>query len=126
MSMSKSSRAKSYYNSIKVERKKWKLSQPEECCWCLAKIPYERLEVHEIDRRSQCPNRWAEECNYLLLCHNCHSGPFASMPHKRQLAAKLLADPENFSLEDWHAIRPRPITYATMREVIEELIEIVR
>jgi len=126
MSMSKSSRAKSYYNSIKVGRKAWKMSQPEECSYCLKKLPWDRLECHEMERRSHAPNRWAHVENYLLLCHECHAGPFAAMNHKRQLAVKLLADPENFSLEGFLAIKPRAPQYVTMREVIEELIELVK
>lgn len=124
--MSKASRAKSYYNSIRAERRKWKESQKEECAFCLKKLPLCKLECHEVERRSQAPNRWAHVENYLLLCHECHAGPFASMPHKRQLAVKLLSDPENFSLEGFLAIKPRAPQYVTMREVIEELIELVK
>lgn len=130
MSMSKSSRAKNYYNSIKAERKKWKLSQPEQCCWCLAKVPYERLEVHEIDRRSQLPNKWwpLSGSNGLLLCHDCHHGVFDNrekMPHAKQLAIKLLHDSNRFDLREWLSLKPRGPEYVTMAEVMYWVREIL-
>jgi hypothetical protein len=64
-----------------------------------------RAEVHEIERKSHAPKRWAHRCNYLLLCHQCHSGPFAAMPHAKQLAVKLVRDPNHFELVTWLRLR---------------------
>jgi hypothetical protein len=123
--MAKKRRAVSYYNSIKVDRREWKAEQKEQCCYCLAKIPYDRLEIHEIERKSQAPNRWGLECNYLLLCRTCHAGPFATMPHAKQLAVKLIQNPNDFDLKEWLTIRPRPWSYCTMAEVVQEMRDLL-
>lgn len=123
--MKKTRRSVNYYNSIKVERKEWKHEQPEKCCFCLKPERYIKLEVHEIERRSAAPNNWGHRCNYLLLCRRCHSEEFDTMPHKTQLAVKLIQDPSNFDLKEWLAIRPRPSSYVTMEEVMKEVEELI-
>src|SRR3989304_3481328 len=50
------------------------------------------LQIHEIERRSHAAGRWAQRCNYLLLCPQCHAGPFDAMSHAQQLAYKLFWD----------------------------------
>jgi hypothetical protein len=117
----KSNRAMNYKNEVKVERNEWKASMPEKCMWCETKLPYIKLEIHEIERRSQAPKRWGSVANYLLLCRECHQGEFDAMPHMRQLAVKLLVDPNNFCLEEWINIKPRVPSYVTMADVIQEL-----
>lgn len=63
------------------------------------------LQVHEIERRSHAPTRWAQPCNYLLLCPVCHGTDFATMCHARQLAHKLYWDAGHFDLQTWLRIR---------------------
>jgi hypothetical protein len=122
-------RAVSYYNSIKVCRREWKHSRPRRCMSCMEVFPWDRLEVHEIERRSMASNKWwpitdeGRHCNGLLLCRECHSGQFATMPHAKQLALKAVMDPENYDLQAWLDIKPRPSTYATQEEVDEYMKE---
>ena len=74
------------------------------CCMGCGKQKDE-LHVHEIERRSQAPTRWAHRCNYLLLCPKCHGWPFDSMMHARQLAYKLYWDPHTYDLQTWLRLR---------------------
>ncbi len=82
------------------------------------------LAQHEIERRSQAPLRWAADCNYLLLGERCHAGPFDTMPHARQLAHKLVCDPDHYDLEAWLRLRdpelmaPNRVTQAEVAEWI--------
>jgi len=79
------------------------------------------LEVHEIERRSHAAERWAQRCNYLLICRRCHVGKFATMPHARQLAYKFLFDREHFDLRAWLAIRDRELR-APLRVFDDEVL----
>mgnify|MGYP001569822588 CR=1 FL=1 len=87
------------------------------------------LQIHEIERRSHAPGRWAHRCNYLLLCATCHGWTFDCMPHSQQLTHKLYWDPEHFDLEKWLRIRdpdlvaPRRIEMAEIIMWIPELKE---
>lgn len=65
----------------------------------------ERLEVHEIERRSHGKNRWGIRANFVLLCHECHHGPFATMPHAMQLAHKKRRNPSDYNLLEWAMIK---------------------
>lgn len=114
-------RSVSYYNSIKVCRREWKASTPDFCMYCLKPFPDLKLQVHEIERRSHAHNKWWPEsgCNGLKLCERCHAGEFSTMPHAKQLAVKLIQDPECFDLGEWLSIKPRPPEYVTLREVLE-------
>lgn len=85
----------------RTDREQWRMEQSQVCMYCGGNKSYLPLQVHEIERRSQCPTRWDNRVNFLLLCSVCHSGPFATMPHADQLAVKMVADPENYDLESW-------------------------
>jgi hypothetical protein len=91
--------------------------------FCKAAPSWPPLAVHEIERRSQAPTRWAAGCNYLLLCEPCHAGPFATMPHARQLAVKLVADPKHFDLQAWLRLKdpglkaPNRVTASEIRNL---------
>ena len=63
------------------------------------------LHVHEIERRSHAPTRWAHRCNYLLLCPTCHGGAFDCMPHAEQLGYKLYWDWRHYDLVAWLRLR---------------------
>ena len=82
------------------------------------------LEVHEIERKSHAPKSWGNTANYLLLCQRCHAGVFATMPHAKQLAVKLIKDFEHFDLYEWLRIRDpelRAPERVTMDEVLSHL-----
>jgi len=125
--MAKKRRAVSYYNSIKVARREWKADLPEQCMSCLRKMPDNKLETHEIERKSHLHNRWWPEsgCNGLKLCHECHAGPFATMEHSRQLTFKLIHDPDHFDLQEWLSLKPRPWSYCTMSEIMEHVKDLL-
>lgn len=97
--------AEQYRNAVESDRELWKLSQILVCMCCGVCPNWPPLAVHEIERRGQAPNRWGHPCNYLLVCQKCHSGPFATMPHAKQLAYKLIADPSCYDLRRWLRIR---------------------
>lgn len=85
------------------------------------------LETHEIERKSHCPTRWANRCNYLRLCQECHAGPFATMPHARQLAYKLYWDKEHFDLGAWLRLRDVDLNApdrVRMEEIAAELKDV--
>lgn len=81
--------------------------------------------VHEIERRSHAPWRWADVCNYLFVCEECHQGELATMPHARQLAIKQMEDEENYNLKDWLRVRD-PDLKAPERVTQEEVNEFCR
>jgi hypothetical protein len=98
-------------------------SRPESIC-----LPSRHLEIHEIERRSAAPNRWWSPCNALLLCPKCHATDFAAMPHARQLAIKLVKDPEDFDLDEWLLIKdptrqaPERVTWSDIAQYLEVLL----
>ena len=47
--------ASQYYASIKKDRDKWRDEQFQECMACNST---DRLQTHEITRRSAAPKRW--------------------------------------------------------------------
>lgn len=91
------------------------------CMMCGTAYP---SDVHEIVRKSQAPRAWGVVENYLLLCRDCHD-----MIHRhniviaRQLAIKLLRDPDHFGLEAINEIKPGCPT--AMREVVQQLLFLV-
>lgn len=108
-----------------TDRKGWANSF-NRCWMCGARshsgLP---LETHEMERRSHGPQmRWAHRCNYFRACHRCHDGPLATMPHHKQLAYKLLADPKNYDLDSWLKIRD-PDLRAPIRVTQQEVDESV-
>jgi hypothetical protein len=110
-----------------MRRITWKLAAMRQtrnrCMGCSKRFTSgDLLDVHEIERRSQAPGHWAHRCNYLLLCRECHTGPFDSMPHAEQLAYKLLWDTMHFDLERWLRLRDADLT-APERITIEEVYE---
>lgn len=87
------------------DREQWRLEQWQVCMYCGGNHSFLPLQVHEIERRSHAPTRWDNRCNYVLLCSDCHSGPFATMPHAEQLAVKMIADPASYDLDAWLRLR---------------------
>lgn len=85
-------------------------------------------DIHEIERRSHAPWRWAHDCNYLFVCNGCHAKKLDTMPHAEQLAYKFLRDPVCYSLKDWLMIRdpelkaPERVT----QEEVDEFVEFIK
>lgn len=92
------------------------------CMGCGVSAPWFGLHVHEIERRSHAPTRWAHPCNYLLLCPRCHGTDFATMGHARQLAHKLYWDAKNYDLDAWIRIRDPDLT--APRRVLKSEVEV--
>lgn len=86
-------------------------------------------DIHEIERRSHAPWRWAHRCNYLFVCRDCHSGELDSMPHAKQLAYKQLSDPDHYDLEEWLMVKdlilraPDRVTQAEVNFAMKEIIK---
>ena len=119
-------RARTYYIENRVARIEWRLSVAGQCMVCgwLESTPggFQWLETHEIEQRSAAPTRWADPCNYLLVCNQCHSERITLMSHAEQLAVKWRKDPSNFNLEDWLRLRD-PELRAPLRVTLEEIGE---
>jgi hypothetical protein len=119
-------RARDYYIENRVARIEWRLSVVEECMVCGWLMNsgggFQWLETHEIERRSAAPTRWADPCNYLLVCNQCHSERITLMSHAEQLAVKWKKDKQNFNLEDWLRLRD-PDLRAPHRVTLEEIGE---
>jgi len=101
-------KARQYYRENREDREGWRLEMPPQCMICGWKEhsgPYQWLETHEIERRSQAAARWAHRCNYLLLCNHCHHERIPLMGHAEQLAYKLKADRDHFDLDSWLRLR---------------------
>lgn len=86
------------------------------------------VDIHEMERKSQAPRGWADRCNYLAVCRVCHDGPLAAMPHARQLAYKLVGDPEHFDLDRWLGLRVGSgsrdrVTWSEVLEEVEHVID---
>lgn len=114
-----------YERKIMEDRLDWRLSQVQRCMYCGQEPSFLPLAVHEIERRSHAPDRWGVRCNYLLVCDKCHSGPFATMPHAKQLAVKWICDTEHFDLDAWLRLRD-PRLQAPKRVTMAEIIYYIR
>lgn len=96
----------------------------------------QRLDIHEICRKSQAPHwKWADPCNYLLLGRRAHESDLIAISgresHIIQLALKKFRDPDNFDLQKWLELRnPNAMQYISMEEidavVLEEIPEFVK
>jgi len=119
--------ASDYYELIKEEREEWRAAMPDQCMYCgtLEVNAWPGLDVHEIERKSQAPNNWGELCNYLKICRRCHDGPFRDMDHDKQLAVKLIKDPENFDLWEWLRLRDPKLT-APDRVTLDDVVRHLR
>jgi len=113
-----------YADQVMEMRLEWRSTIPNRCMYCGRGDDWPGLQIHEIERRSAASNRWGHTANFLVLCGECHAGPFASMVHCRQLAVKLLKDPEHFDLVAWLRIKDtelRAPTRVTMENIVQFL-----
>lgn len=75
-----------------------------------------------MSRRSESSRTCFHRANYLLLCGNCHSLHFDSMPLLRQLALKKMRDPVNWSLSEWLKLSGRAgVTEADVDRITKDL-----
>lgn len=94
--------ASKYAQRNQPRREKWRNGRRQECWVCLSGgDPWRGLQIHEIERRSHAPQRWADYCNYFLTCPTCHEQHLSTMSHARQLAYKWIHDNPNFDLKRW-------------------------
>ena len=126
------SKAQRYSVQAEQDRSTWKREQLSRCMFCGLSPHWPELQVHEIERRSQAPRTWAQRCNFLLLCQSCHAGPFATMPHAKQLALKYLRDPLHYDLQEWLRIKdptcraPARVTQEEVDQFVVELIALLQ
>jgi len=118
-------KAREYYLTNRVARIEWRLDQVQRCMLCewhegQVSDHMRWLEVHEIERRSHAPTRWAHPCNYLLVCNMCHMDMIPLMDHAQQLAVKWQKDPVCFDLDAWLRLRD-PDLKAPMRVTAEDV-----
>lgn len=118
-------KSEAYLKSVMQDRESWRLEQRQVCMSCGDSSRWPPLAVHEIERRSHAIKCWAHRCNYVLLCTSCHAGEFACMPHAKQLAYKLIADPLHFDLPSWLMLRD-PELRAPNRVMMSEVEEWAR
>lgn len=112
-----------YSRRVNDDREAWRSSMLLECMYCgRAELGSAWLEVHEMERKGQAAGRWGTRCNYLLLCPFCHDKHFANMDHSRQLAVKLINDPEHFDLDEWLLIYD-PTLRAPERVTLGDIME---
>jgi len=66
-------------------------------------------DVHEIARGIYRAEAYCERVCWLAVCGDCHDllGDYSRWPIERQLAMKLLSDPEHFDLVKVNRIRGR-------------------
>lgn len=105
----------SYYDEIKDARNEWIAEHCIGKCCAICRTFTPRLDCHEMHSRARSPRQWAHPCNYLPVCRTCHSTVVVNMPLTSQLAHKLFADPDNFSLSDISRITGREIR---LRDVV--------
>lgn len=121
------SAAREYYIENRVARIEWRMDRRERCMLCGWEGTKSRdgmrwLEIHEIERRSLASRRWADPCNYLLLCNLCHRDRIPLMSRAEELAIKWAGDPENFDLDRWLRLRD-PELRAPLRVTMEDIEE---
>jgi hypothetical protein len=85
-------------------------------------------DVHEIARGVSRKDSYHNRAAWLLLCRQCHDevGNYMLWPIVRQLAVKLVADPDYFDLEAVNLLRGRDRDAITLQEVKDELLFLPR
>lgn len=81
------------------------------------------MDVHEMVRRSHAPKSWCRLANFLLVCRRCHDTLLPNMPLEKQLAYKLLCDPDCFSIAEVSRIRNNETP--RLKSVVKWLVHII-
>lgn len=79
------------------------------------------LYVHEIARGAHRAEAIKHRACCLVVCHDCNCGPlcdYSKWPLERQLALKLITDPDHFDLALFNSVRGRAATAITLRDVV--------
>lgn len=115
-----------YATAVESLRRAWRSQVPGRCMICgKPEGASWRLEIHEIERRSQARGRWADYSNYLLVCGYCHGVVISTMSHAEQLAYKAVRDLQHYDLEAWLRLRdpelraPQRVMWADIAEYLE-------
>ena len=82
------------------------------------------LETHDIARGQNRDKAKSERCNLVRACQRCHQGRLDGMPVARQLAIKLLSDPDGYDLVRVNRLRNRADSAITDGEVLMEIHEL--
>ena len=90
------------------------------CCLCGGSA----VDCHEILAGAHRMRAFVERCCWLRTCRLCHD-KLQTTPTIRQLALKLLSDPECFDLALFHVVWSRPTTAITPAEVLESLRQLL-
>lgn len=91
------------------------------CQVCLRR---KATDVHEICRGTHREAALRLRCAWLCCCRTCHRDELADAsrwPISRQLACKLVGDPEFFDLELVNRLRGREVDAITLPEVAKWL-----
>ena len=111
--------------AVKVRRETWLRLHP--LCWFCDLNP--STGVHEIGTEGNRRAFLDEPCSWGAACSRCNCDEltnYRKWPIIRQLAMKLIYDPENVDLERYNRIRhrgPRAITMAELLLVKAKLVE---
>lgn len=82
------------------------------------------VDVHEIVTRAKSGKSVEHRCSWLCLCRTCHDdevSDYSRYPISRQLALKLVADPEAFDLKQINKLRGNDANEFTMGDVAKWL-----
>jgi hypothetical protein len=77
-------------------------------------------DVHEIARGPFRAKAMEDPSAWLKVCGWCHENKFPTMTIARQLALKMLCDPENYDRQKVNLLRKRQPDAVTEREVARE------
>lgn len=95
-------------------------------CWTLGDgLKWSNLSVHEIAKGIHRQAALSERCAQLVACWDCNSGrlnDYSILPIEKQLAIKLLEDPEHFDLVTFNRLRGRADGAIGMADVVKYLM----
>jgi hypothetical protein len=96
------------------------LVENERCMICRTSWA---TQVHEIARGQSRAEAFGEPACWLGVCGECHAelDDYGVWPIVRQLAAKLVRDPENFDIAVVNTVRGRAPNSITLVDVAEYL-----
>lgn len=107
-------------NATSQPRKTFK-AEFRMCMLCTKRIA---TDVHEIVTRAKSSKSVEHRCAWLCLCRTCHReevGDYSRYPISRQLALKLVTDPEAFDLDKINELRGNDPNEFTMADVARHL-----
>jgi hypothetical protein len=86
-----------------------------QCC-----MRRKAVDCHEIPRGAHREQALEHRCAWLAVCRPCHEliDDYSEWPVARQLALKLLGDPEHFDLLTVNRLRGRDENAITMGDVV--------